>query len=804
METLGDTSLTPSHADAATPTDPVDGWLDRVTRRLAVDRELRLEVRQELRSHVEESAAEFRVAGRSDADALAEALRKLGDETELSDQLWRANRRRVRLRAAAAWAVRLLLPPAAAALIAFLTISGLTAGAIFYNIGSPGIYEPFPGAAQLIRRAEGRAYADAPQDVRLLLDQGGDTIAIARRLVQEHPGDHALYANYATQSLYRRGVVDLQKSNGEAYQGEDDGLMREPVRSASTQLAYTIVPEIDEPVLRETLAVLAEGERREPDNAFYPLLASSLLFSASTQQQEDPNRIHRLEGQPPELAAGLDRIIVTDPARHAEARAALSRAAGKPYFRTYAAELVRRKLEPLHPRRVADLLMRTRQEIKTVLPWLIELRNATYRSVAEAPDLAKAGRADEARRVIAEAKAIVPKIAADAEGINELFTAYEARGQVDAAEGFTLEQLGDASGARAAWTRYGAASHRARDVQQSADASEAKSRAGLIYSVIGGQWVDPARLDTRLMIRAERAALDSLAVGAISTVLTVLAAVYAVLAGLWWLRSRGDMRPARLGVGWRRIVRIVGLGVVLPVAVYLVYAHLVPLGARSAELTVMLTRLTVEYSLLALIVLVIVSTMTRRAVLARMAELRLPQPPSVLRDMAHPWVISVALAVAAAAVCLAVAFVSAAGVEQAVSLSFPKGLARQVTTPAVLAAWMFIAYAVVRLGWTAWRRQRVRRKTETTRAEVLQGALPAYGWVARAAFAPVMMAAVALGLLGVPLRALEASAVARAAADGQPVGYLGSLNRSRYRVMRDELLKPEPSTTQPASVDVKR
>ena len=95
METPSAISVENPNVTMTTSADPIDDWLDRVTRRLAVDRELQLEVRLELRSHVEESMEEFRAAGRSESDARDEALRAVGDETELSEQLWRANRRRL-------------------------------------------------------------------------------------------------------------------------------------------------------------------------------------------------------------------------------------------------------------------------------------------------------------------------------------------------------------------------------------------------------------------------------------------------------------------------------------------------------------------------------------------------------------------------------------------------------------------------------------------------------------------------------------------------------------------------------------
>lgn len=95
-----------------TPT-AFDELLDRATHRLRVDAELRLEVRGELQSHLSAAADEYRAAGLSDADATAAAARDFGDADGLADQLWAANRRRVRARNVARWAVRLGAGPVA-------------------------------------------------------------------------------------------------------------------------------------------------------------------------------------------------------------------------------------------------------------------------------------------------------------------------------------------------------------------------------------------------------------------------------------------------------------------------------------------------------------------------------------------------------------------------------------------------------------------------------------------------------------------------------------------------------------------
>jgi hypothetical protein len=121
---------------------PFDPLLDRVTQRLVVDRELRLEVAHELRTHLEESAHEFRSAGRSEDDAIAEASRALGSEDELSQQLWQANRPRIRMRKVARWAIGGTLIPAASVIAISATWTTLLSFALLISIVSYGTTEP--------------------------------------------------------------------------------------------------------------------------------------------------------------------------------------------------------------------------------------------------------------------------------------------------------------------------------------------------------------------------------------------------------------------------------------------------------------------------------------------------------------------------------------------------------------------------------------------------------------------------------------------------------------------------------------
>ena len=77
------------------------------------------------------------------------------------------------------------------------------------------------------------------------------------------------------------------------------------------------VYEIDEMLLADMLAILAEGERRERDNALYPLMTASLLYAASTTLKDDNPQPTTARG---EGVLVVGELVVRNPARHAAAR----------------------------------------------------------------------------------------------------------------------------------------------------------------------------------------------------------------------------------------------------------------------------------------------------------------------------------------------------------------------------------------------------------------------------------------------------------------------------------------------------
>src|ERR1051325_393224 len=119
--------------------DPI---LDQLTKRLRLDPELQRDVRLELASHLQDAAAEHAAAGLSPQDSQSAALKDLGDQNDLADRLWQANRRRVKLRFWAKLAAQTTLVPAAIALAIFLALDSFRAFAFYSLFSSNGQSAP--------------------------------------------------------------------------------------------------------------------------------------------------------------------------------------------------------------------------------------------------------------------------------------------------------------------------------------------------------------------------------------------------------------------------------------------------------------------------------------------------------------------------------------------------------------------------------------------------------------------------------------------------------------------------------------
>ena len=112
--------------------DKLNQSLDLFTEGLRSDPEIRLDIRRELQSHLEEKIAEETAQGHSNDESLELALKTFGSPVEVADGLTAANRRRMNFRARMRLLAGALLIPAVL-ICAFISL-GMASGLTSLNI----------------------------------------------------------------------------------------------------------------------------------------------------------------------------------------------------------------------------------------------------------------------------------------------------------------------------------------------------------------------------------------------------------------------------------------------------------------------------------------------------------------------------------------------------------------------------------------------------------------------------------------------------------------------------------------------
>ena len=345
----------------------------RATARLRRDRELRLEVAHELRTHLDAAAAEYRTAGYDDPAARAAAAHAFGDPDTLADDLWQAHRRRLRLRAWAWWTVRLTLLPVCLLALGGFVFSGLTYVTQYQNV------EAFQDDDDnwIKRRVEARMTAE--QRLIYFGDQSADNPVARWEAVRDRYPDEPLYQLQLLRTLL-------------TYHDYPDGVeSQEPWQQRIS---------VDR-ILNEA----ARGRQLDPDNGIYDLIDAAYLFPLSLPLEPDPALGFSYE-TPVETGddngrATFEPYVFVEPVDEAAMDRlvrVVERAAAKPYISMHAVDLVRHRLAQLPPpRSLAEYMVRVASEVGTLLPHLGHHRAIARLLCAEAVRQAQLGAAgDEA------------------------------------------------------------------------------------------------------------------------------------------------------------------------------------------------------------------------------------------------------------------------------------------------------------------------------------------------------------------------------------------------------------------------
>jgi hypothetical protein len=582
--------------------NPLDDFIERLTERLRPDKELAAEVGNELKSHIEEAVEEARREGMNDEEACQHALRRFGDPKQIADQLWKANLRRMKLRAVAKWGFRLVAAPAALLLALLLlwdgldfmvyvgSLKGFGESSILGDLPSlPGVKTFEPKLRSNISEKDAAAY-DA-------LQLRG--MECAERWVELFPDKPMFHANRITAFL-----------------------LHAPPDSKGN---------ISEEFIREGVALANEGERLDPDNAFYNYIKASLLW--------DWSRAAKLDYFSPLACSHKSRVgewdiyplLVSDNEMFQEGLDEFRKGVEKPRCDSYARHIKKYILSLERPRTTLLGLTQSVLDQSTMpLSHLGEFRGMNRIVIAYAADLVERGNHKDAADLLAIAPVPGTQLGQTADIFVALLVAGRMRSYALYGSAVLCERMGMSGAADAAMregdsntklfdSSVGRTTGPEREAYEGTIGAESGMLGRMLFSAIR---VDDASLFKPIRI-AERAVVERTVLGAVAFIFLVEILLLSIRT---LLVSRRLPEGARgVFIGWRRLAVVLLLGVIVPIGFYAAFARS-PLGSSQFGMNAVPMRAAMELGVAMTAVLVLVNLLGCRAIRIRADEVGLATP----------------------------------------------------------------------------------------------------------------------------------------------------------------------------------
>lgn len=583
----------------------IEDFLDRATEGLRDDDELRRETRAELATHAEEKLGELTDAGKAEDDAVEETLKAMGEVVDVVGELQQANRGRMRLRAQARLLLRFALVPAAV-VVALMSwnIPSLATREAFGGIGeSKTIGNIVPPVGTLRERL----FDSGPtpeQDLVLHGDlQREDEAARQRAIWESNPTNLVFLGNYvsalAASTAWTTGETEFVRSE------------------------------------------LGAARATEPDNARFDLMEAAVLLSAAIDlvRETSPQENMARPAEEPERYV----LTIHDRAMLDETMALVKAGLGKPYYRRYSGDMLMTRMK-IHgpPRRFTDFIHQTALAVSVILPDLQHVMNLARTSVAYGELLLVEGRPEDAAAYLEAPFALGRYVTEDsfvlidtlvARGLFDIAAEQGARVYRESGLGDEAVRLAAKAEAAArpveAWrSRLTAGrAHRGRGEEI------LEARGSVMVSVLLpalGEWPDQTAYEASR--RAEYAVIAESLLSAISFDFVLAMLCCLVVALRWRLFSpRGASIPILLLPGIRRTTWTVVLGVLLPIAVFLVVTRGLTWSGHSYSVRYGAHKLIAEFTLLAVALAAVPVVLTLRAVKERCRQLDLSITPFIAR-----------------------------------------------------------------------------------------------------------------------------------------------------------------------------
>jgi len=149
---------------------------------------------------------------------------------------------------------------------------------------------------------------------------------------------------------------------------------------------------------------------------------------------------------------------------------------------------------------------------------------------------------------------------------------------------------------------------------------------GSILEVYGDQHYTDADFAPARYV--EHVGIEELAVAAFPLLCCVFMLYLALVTLRWLITVNGkNMAPVLSGLPWQDTVRILLLGVVLPLVIYFIYSRWSGLAGRESNVSFIWRRMAVEFSLLGLVIIFLPGFLARRALRRHFQEIGMPVPP---------------------------------------------------------------------------------------------------------------------------------------------------------------------------------
>ncbi len=595
-----------------------DDLINEATSRLAIDRELQMDVAQELRHHLEDAVAAFEDADFSPEEARIEAAKAFGDPGQLAESLFTANRARIRMRSWLKWILRVSLVPACLVITFYFALSGIWGIVAMERLDSILVLgKPLP---QIFPTEAERLRGKLSEDDYLIVfgvenhTEAGVRFADFQARHERWPNDPMFLANYINAASHHWAIHGV---------------------SDSSPAVASYAP--DPKQIQRYRDLLEKRRQLEPDNGYYDLLEAALLFDHACEIEIDRSATRpdlKWDSTNQKLLIDEDahppQLTIHDQALFDEALAYYKRAAESKFIEDYRAELTERQMMLLPaPEHRYELIDRMSRSIGTLLPALGKYRRSARAVSLHAVTLAEDGDVQTAETQTNQVSRVNGLCAANSKVLIEIltyvsidFVVQRARYDVAVAAG-----LDDEAAKR--WEQYKA--HFVGYKQAISDPDRRLNKTTLQGADTLGRLIAPAISGLQFPFKAFREIEYSLAdrtvLAFVMLLFDGLLIVFALLAGvLLWRRRHSASQPVLIWPTLTQLAIVCGFGVALPLILFGLYAWASPLSPREFGIIFVPAQIATEYALLATGICVTTWHLAVETIRRRAADIGIPTP----------------------------------------------------------------------------------------------------------------------------------------------------------------------------------